>query len=74
MSGVLQHQHQVMPTASDMLYSLKELFGNQNRGVREVVIKNLMNTQMAEGTLVRDHVLKMMWHVNMMEIILKKCL
>ncbi len=28
MSGVLQHQHQAMATASDMLFNLKELFGD----------------------------------------------
>jgi hypothetical protein len=69
MSGVLQHQHQSMPTASDMLYNLKELFGDQNRAARQVAMKSLMNTQMAEGTPVRDHVLKMMSHLNEMEIL-----
>ena len=28
MSGVLQHQHQALTTASDMLFNLKELFGD----------------------------------------------
>ena len=42
MSGVLQHQHQSMPTASDMLYNLKELFGDQNRVARQVAMKSLM--------------------------------
>ncbi|KAL8091678.1 hypothetical protein AgCh_034078 [Apium graveolens] len=35
MSGVLQHQHQSMATASDMLFNLKELFGDQNRAARQ---------------------------------------
>jgi hypothetical protein len=69
MSGVLQHQHQAMPTASDMLYNLKELFGEQNRAARQVAMKALMNTQMVEGTPVRDHVLRMMSHLNEMEIL-----
>ena len=69
MSGVLQHQHQAMATASDMLFNLKELFGDQNRAARQVAMKALMNTQMAEGTPVRDHVLKMMSHLNEIEIL-----
>jgi hypothetical protein len=69
MSGVLQHQHQAMPTASDMLFNLKELFGEQNRAARQVAMKSLMNTQMAEGTPVRDHVLLMMSHLNEMEVL-----
>ena len=69
MSGVLQHQHQAMATASDMLFNLKELFGEQNRATRQVAMKALMNTQMAEGTPVRDHVLRMMSHLNEMEIL-----
>ncbi|KAL8116714.1 hypothetical protein AgCh_023023 [Apium graveolens] len=55
MSGVLQHQHHSMATASDMLFNLKELFGDRNRAARQVAMKALMNTQMAEGTPVRDH-------------------
>ncbi|KAL8120252.1 hypothetical protein AgCh_017415 [Apium graveolens] len=69
MSDVLQHQHQSMATASDMLFNLKELFGDQNRAARQVAMKALMNTQMAEGTPVRDHVLKMMSHLNEIEIL-----
>ncbi|XP_063946437.1 uncharacterized protein LOC135151614, partial [Daucus carota subsp. sativus] len=69
MSGVLQHQHQAMATASDMLFNLKEHFGDQNRAARQVAMKALMNTQMAEGTPVRDHVLKMMSHLNEIEIL-----
>ncbi|XP_063949946.1 uncharacterized protein LOC135152779 [Daucus carota subsp. sativus] len=49
-SGVLQHQHQSMVTASDMLFNPKELFEDQNRAARQVAMKALMNTQMAEGT------------------------
>ena len=69
MSGVLQHQHQALTTASDMLFNLKELFGDQNRAARQVAMKALMNTQMTEGTPVRDHVLLMMSHLNEMEVL-----
>jgi hypothetical protein len=40
----LQHQHQAMPTALEMLYNLKELSGEQNRADRQVAMIALMNT------------------------------
>ena len=69
MSNVLQHQYQVMPTAYDMMLSLKEIFGDQNRVARLVFMKYLMNTTMIEGTPVRDHVLKMISLLNELEIL-----
>ena len=69
MSNVLQHQHQAMAIAYGMIYNLKELFGHQSRAARQFAIKCLMNIKMAEGTPVRDHVLKMMGHLNEMEIL-----
>jgi hypothetical protein len=33
-----------MPTALEMLYNLKELFGEQNRADRQVAMIALMNT------------------------------
>ena len=69
MSGVLQHHHKAITTASDMLFNLKELFGDQNRAARQVAMKALMNAQMDEGTPVRDHVLLMMSHLNEMEVL-----
>ncbi|XP_074562879.1 uncharacterized protein LOC141819483, partial [Curcuma longa] len=69
MSNVLQHQHQAMPTAYDMMLSLKELFGHQNRAARQEAMRNLLTTTMREGTPVREHILKMMAHLNEMEIL-----
>ena len=34
MSNVLQHQHQDLPTAYDIMNNLKELFGHQDRASR----------------------------------------
>ena len=34
MSNVLQHQHEHMATAYDMMLNLKEMFGDQNRAGR----------------------------------------
>ena len=58
-----------MPTAYDMMLSLKEMFGDQNRAARLVAMKDLMNTTMVEGTPVRDHVLKMISLLNELEIL-----
>ena len=69
MSNVLQHQHEHMATTYDMMMNLKEMFGDQNRAERQVAMKALLNTKMAEGTPVWDHVLKMIAHLNELEIL-----
>ena len=58
-----------MATAYDMMLNLKEMFGDQNRAGRQVAMKALLNMKMAEGTPVRDHVLKMIAHLNELEIL-----
>ena len=69
MSNILQHQHDNMATAYDMVMNLKEMFGDQNHAGRQVAMKAVLNTKMAEGTPVRDHVLKMIAHLNELEIL-----
>ena len=69
MSDVLQSQHQSMGSAADIMLNLTEMFGGQSRAARQVAMKALMNTNMAEGTPVRDHVLKMIGHLNELEIL-----
>ena len=39
-----------MPTAYDMILSLKEMFEDQNRVTRLVAMRDLMNTTMVEET------------------------
>ena len=55
---------QSMPNTYDMMMNLKEIFGDQTRSARKKAMKDLMNTTMAETTLVRDHVLKMISLLN----------
>ena len=50
MSNILQHQHENMATTYDMMMSLKEIFGEHNRAGRQVAMRVLLNTKMAEGT------------------------
>ena len=54
---------------SDMMMNLKEMFGEHNRVGRHVAMRVLLNTKMAEGTPVRDHVLKMISHLNELDIL-----
>ena len=68
MSNILQHQLENMATAYDMM-NLKEMFGEQNRAARQVAMRAFLNIKMAEGTPVRNHVLKMIAHLNELEIL-----
>ena len=58
-----------MPTAYDMMLSLKEMFGDQNRAARLVAMKDLMNTTMFKGIPVRDHVLNIISLMNKLKIL-----
>ena len=59
MVGVLQHQFQSNDSAASIMDSLKGMFGDHGRPARHVAMQRLMVAKMAEGTLVREHVLKM---------------
>ena len=63
------NQHQDISTVYDMVISLKELFGDQSCAAKQVSMRELMNTNMAEGTPVRNHILNMMSHLNELEIL-----
>ena len=39
-----------MLSAYDIILNLKEMFGEQSRATRQVAMKALLNTKMAEGT------------------------
>ncbi|XP_075095329.1 uncharacterized protein LOC142173606 [Nicotiana tabacum] len=69
MENALQYQHQSMGSAYDVFESLKEMFGEQNRTAKQTAIKTLLNTKMAEGSSVRDRVLKMMGLLNELEVL-----
>ncbi|XP_077249088.1 uncharacterized protein LOC143888515 [Tasmannia lanceolata] len=69
MSNVSQQQHVGMASSMDIMHNLREMFGQQNRSSRQIAIKGLISTKMVEGTLVRDHMLKMMGYVNELEVL-----
>ena len=45
MSNILQHQHENMATAYDMMMNLKEMFGEKNCAGRQVAMRALLNTK-----------------------------
>ena len=53
-----------MSTLNAMLLSLQEMFGVQSRLAKKKEMKQIMNTIMAKGTLMRDHVIKMIGLFN----------
>ena len=69
MSNVLQKQCQGLVTAKDMMFHLKEMFGEQSKSARETAMKKLMSIKMVEGTLVRKHVPKMISFINELDML-----
>ena len=64
LNEVLQSQHQSMSTSSAMFLSLQEMLRVQSRSTKQMVMKQIMNTRMSEGTPVRDHMIKMIGLFN----------
>ena len=67
--NVLQHQMQDVELASNIMLSLKEMFGEQGRSVRQETIRQIYNTKMAKGTSVREHCLRMISNMNTLEVL-----
>ena len=68
-TNVLQKQCQGLVTAQDMILHLKEMFGEESRSARQTSMKYLMFIQTIEGTLVQEHVLKMIYFINKVDMI-----
>ena len=68
-SNVLQHQMQDVELASDIMFSLKEMFGEQGHSARQDTVRLLLNTKMAQGIPVREHCLKMISYLNTLEVL-----
>ena len=69
MTNVLQKQCQGLVTTQDMMLHLKEMFGEQSKSAWQTAMKNLVSTKMVEGTLVREHVLKMISFINKLDML-----
>ena len=68
-SNVIQPQHQFYTVASDILFSIKEMFGTQGRLERQRAMRDFLKAKMSEGTPVQEHLLKMFDHLNTLEIL-----
>ena len=55
--------------ASNIMLSLKEMFGEQGRSTRQETMRQIYNTKMVEGTPVRENCLKMIYHLNTLEVL-----
>ena len=58
-----------MLIAYGIMINLKEIFGDQSRASRQEAMRALLNTNMAEGTSVQEHILKMIAYLNKLEIL-----
>ena len=58
-----------MLTAYDIMMNLKKMFGDQSHVGRQESMRASLNTKMVEGTSVQEHVLKMIAHLNELEIL-----
>ena len=68
-SNVLQHQMQDVGLFSDIMLSLKEMFGEQGHFARQETIRKIYSTKMAEGTSMREHCLMMISNLNTLEVL-----
>ena len=55
--------------ALDIMLILKEMFGEQGCSARQDTMRLILNTKMAQGTLVREHCLKMISYLNTLEVL-----
>ena len=67
MSDELQHQHEDIKTAHQMLAHLQEMFGEHSRAAKYQVTKRLFRAKMHDGQLVQDHCLMMIKNLEELE-------
>ncbi|KAA0041460.1 gag/pol protein [Cucumis melo var. makuwa] len=68
MSDVLAKKHESLATAKEIMNSLKGMFGQPKWSLRHEAIKYIYTKRMKEGTSIREHVLDMMIHFNIVEV------
>ncbi|KZT76023.1 hypothetical protein F511_46952 [Dorcoceras hygrometricum] len=55
MSNEMQRRFEKTKYAADILFHLKELYGENSRHERFTAVKELMTSRMRDGTSVREH-------------------
>ena len=68
-SNVLQHQMQDVELASDIMLSLKEMFGEQGHYAKQKTMRQIYNNKMVEGSLGREHCLTMIFNLNTLKVL-----
>ena len=68
MNEVLRTQHEGLATAREIMDSLQRMFGRPSDSARHATVKAVMNGRMKNGSSVHEHVLKMINHLNEVEI------
>ena len=58
-----------MELVSDIMLSLKEIFGEQGHLARQYIMRLILNTKMAQETSIRKHCLKMISYLNTLEVL-----
>ena len=66
---MLQQQHIGIATTYEIRLSLQEMFGDNDRLVRQATIRTIMNIKMIERTSVGDHMICMIVLFNKMKIL-----
>ena len=61
-------KHESLATAKENMDSLREMFGQSSWSLRHEEFKYIYTKQMKEGTSIREHVLDMMMHFNIVEV------
>ncbi|KAK4850321.1 hypothetical protein QYF36_005646 [Acer negundo] len=67
-SDVLQQQHEGMESAGDIMMSLEEMFAMKSRTTKREAVTAFMNLRMKPGQAVKDHMMKVIAHLNIAEL------
>ncbi|KAA0059754.1 gag/pol protein [Cucumis melo var. makuwa] len=68
MYDVLVKKHESLATATEIMDSLREMFGKKEWSLRHEAIKYIRTKHMKEGTSVRKHILDIRMHFNIAEV------
>ncbi|XP_038896500.1 uncharacterized protein LOC120084752 [Benincasa hispida] len=68
LNDVLDKKHEPMINTREITESLWGMFGQPSAQLRHDALKFIFSFKMKEGTFVRDHVLNMMVHFNVIKI------
>ncbi|KAA0047410.1 gag/pol protein [Cucumis melo var. makuwa] len=68
MSDVLAKKQESLATAKEIMDALRAMFGQPEWSLRHEAIKYIYTKHTKEGTSVREHVLDMMMHFNIVEV------